>query len=72
MQSSVVDPEWFDADPDFTGHADADPNVLARQRKIYFFKISNYFFQNLTKLAMGNFLSKSYQINKTKTDDSFD
>ena len=41
---SVADPERFDADP--------DPNFYSyRERKQIFFKIVNYFFQNLTNLT---------------------
>ena len=37
----MADPERFDADPDLTFHADADPdpNVLARERKKFLQKL---------------------------------
>ena len=50
--SSVVDPEGFDADPDPTLQADADPDpnfFLPRERK-QFLQNLTYSFQNLTKL----------------------
>ena len=50
--------ERFDADPDPTFHADADPNFFSRREK-NFLKIRNYFFKNLTKLVMCNFLSNN-------------
>ena len=54
---SVADPERFDAHPDM---------FLAREKK-KFFKIFNYFFQNLTKLVMGNFRSNNDVIDNKKT-----
>ena len=53
----MADPERFDADPDPTFHADADPN---------------FFLQNLKKIFTGNFLSKNYLIDKKNADISFD
>ena len=51
LYCSVVDPERF--------VAALDTNFLVRVRKRKFFKILNYFFQNVTKLVMCNFLSKN-------------
>ena len=55
----MSDPERFVAYPDPAFHADEDPDpnfVKARERKLFFFKSSTIFFQNLTKL-MCNFIS---------------
>ena len=53
VQSSVADPERFDADPDPdpTFQADADPNPFTRVRNFFFFKSSTIVskvFQNLS------------------------
>ena len=63
LQSSVADPERFDANPDPTFQADADPdpasdpNPFTRVRNV-FLQISNYCFQSLPKpfLSFSNFL----------------
>ena len=60
----MADPRHFDVDPDPTFHADADPVpgirfFLSRERKKLFFQILIYFFLNLTKLVMSNFLRNS-------------
>ena len=39
LLSSVADPERFDADPDPTLQADADPNPFTRVREIFFFNL---------------------------------
>ena len=55
LRTSVADPERFDPDP--------DPNLyLVREKTKIFFKIFNYFFQNLTKLVVYNFPSNNYLI----------
>ena len=50
-RSSVADPEHFDADPDPTFQADADPHHFTRV-KICFLQIINYCFQSLIKLVI--------------------
>ena len=49
--NSVADPERFDADPDPTFQADADPNPFTRVRH-FFLQIFNYCFQSLPKLVI--------------------
>ena len=60
----MADPDRFDADPDPTFHADADPApnpdpkyFLAREnKKNLSSKSSTFFLHNLTKLVTCNFL----------------
>ena len=58
----MADLERFDGDPDlnFNADADQDQNFLVRERKkIFPQNLHNYFFKNLTKLVMCNFLSSN-------------
>ena len=58
----MADPERFDADPDPTFHADADPDpkkFLLGGEKKNVFQIFKFVLHNLTKLVMCNFLSNN-------------
>ena len=50
LTSSVADPERFDADPDPTFQADADPNPFTRVKQ-KFLQIFNYCFQAFQNLS---------------------
>ena len=55
VQSSVADPERFDADPDPdpTFQADADPNPFTRVRNFFFLKSST-----IVSIVMCNFSAR--------------
>ena len=55
----MADPERFDADPDPTFQADANPDpILLLGLDIFFLQISIYCFQSLQKLVMCNFSAR--------------